>query len=265
MSRRQCIRKDCPKVAVGRGLCANHLKQWTLRQRAYGRFDNDRRPVDAPQQRLRELRDAGIGLRQIQALTGLERVTLYKLMDPGRHWCSSRTHDLILAIPAAAPHQLANPNAFIDSTGTIRRLRALARIGYGGTQVTQLLGIADRTALGTLYTGKAKKITAGKALAISELFDTLEMTEGPSRIARDRAIKKGWPLPLQWDEDTIDDPAAKPIEGSNYSPFKERLEELHDMGIRDVNEIAERLDQKPESVKRQLERIKAASNKDSAA
>ncbi|OHU55975.1 hypothetical protein BKG83_17525 [Mycobacteroides chelonae] len=265
MSANECRRDGCISPAHARGLCANHHKQWVHRLRAYGRFASERCPIEAPIERVRQLRAVGVGLRQLQELTGLPRVTFAKLEKPGRQWVSRRTYELIMGIPAAPAYVLASPEAFIDSTGTTRRLRALARVGYGGPQITEMLGIDDRGRFCDLYSGRAKHIKAGRAMEVAVLFKRLELTEGPSRIARDRAIKKGWPLPLQWDEDTIDDPAAKPIEGSNYSPFKERLEELHDMGIRDVNEIAERLDQKPESVKRQLERIKAASNKDSAA
>lgn len=262
--RAQC--RLCERPVVGHGLCDTHRKRHVYRLRAYGRFDNGRHPVDEARERLTQLQTAGIGTRQIRQLTGLSRSTIMRLGAAERRWIDRRTHELIMgiAVPASAA-ELASASALVDSTGSIRRLRALARIGYGGPQITESLGLADSTALSSLYSGKAKYVTARRALAIADLFNKLEMTEGPSRVARQRATVKGWPLPLQWDEDTIDDPAAPPIYGSNFSTAKERLEELQDMGVRDIREIANRLDVKPESVERQLQRIKAATKEEGAA
>lgn len=261
-----CGREGCSLPAQARGLCSNHYQQWALRMRAYGRFASQRCPIAEPRERVRRLRAAGVGLRQLEELTGLPKLTFSKLEKPGRLWVTRRTYELIMGLPVAAPiHELASPEAFIDSTGTIRRLRALARIGYGGPQVAQMLGIADRCRLGDLYAGKAAHVKAGRALAIADLFAKLEMTQGPSRIARERAAKKGWPLPLQWDEDAIDDPAAQPIYGSNFSTATERLEELQEMGITGIYQLAQRLDVKPESVERQLQRMKAATTEEGAA
>lgn len=262
--RAQC--RLCKRPVVGHGLCDTHRKRHVYRLRAYGRFDNGRHSVDEARERLAQLQAAGIGTRQIRSLTGLSRSTIMRLAAAERRWIDRRTHELImgLAVPASAV-DLASASALVDSTGSVRRLRALARIGYGGPQITASLGLSDPTALSGLYSGRAKNVTAQRAQAIADLFNKLQMTEGSSRVARQRATQKGWPLPLQWDEDTIDDPAVQPIYGSNFSTATERLEELQDMGVTDTYQLAQRLDVKPESVERQLQRIKAATRKEGAA
>jgi hypothetical protein len=65
------------------------------------------------------------------------------------------------------------------------------------------------------------------------------------------ARAKGYFPPLCWDD--IDDPDEKPQRGK-HEPVSatERIEELRELGVTDVNRIAERLRIQPRSVERQL-------------
>lgn len=58
---------------------------------------------------------------------------------------------------------------------------------------------------------KSQKVTAWRAADIAKVYDELSMTLGPSNITRLRAEAKGWPPPLAWDDDRIDDPAYNPM------------------------------------------------------
>jgi hypothetical protein len=64
----------------------------------------------------------------------------------------------------------------------------------------------------------------------------------------------GWVPPLAWDDDTIDNPQAKPDLGEKRTiRWDERYLELREIGLTDV-EILHRWGIQPQSLLRQLER-----------
>lgn len=96
-----------------------------------------------------------------------------------------------------------------DGTGTRRRLRALQAIGWPLQSIAEQLGYTDQGAL-TPILYRQKQIEIGTAQRIATLYDRLSMTPGPSRRVTAIARRRGWPPPLAWDGDTIDDPYAQP-------------------------------------------------------
>jgi hypothetical protein len=97
----------------------------------------------------------------------------------------------------------------IDATGTIRRLRALARIGYAFTYIGGRRGI-DASSVREFARGEHPRIQAATARAYALLYDELCTTDGPSKRAASEARRKGWHGPEAWTDDTIYDPAAQP-------------------------------------------------------
>ena len=95
----------------------------------------------------------------------------------------------------------------VDSTGTRRRIRALAAMGWPLAELGRIVGVSYHTVWS--WTDSAR-VRADTAETVRQLYDKLAMTPGPSRRARTIAKNKGWLPPLCWDDDTIDDPAAKP-------------------------------------------------------
>ena len=111
----------------------------------------------------------------------------------------------------AARHKdaiLGKPRA-VDATGTTRRVRALMALGWPQTEVAKVAGIGSRH-LSYIARGCSKWCQRRTADAIRRAYDQLSMTPGPSPHIRGRALKAGWLPPLAWDEDAIDDPAARP-------------------------------------------------------
>jgi len=141
----------------------------------------------------------------------------------------------------------------VDATGTIRRLRALAAMGWPMKQLAAMSGVSMPTVSclmnhrrGTVYSR-----TAGK---VADLYDELSMREGNSQRSRLRARRHGWAPPLAWDDETIDDPNAQPDVGEQVSvKFGEKFTELRDLGYSDLV-IAQRFGIKPASLLRQLNR-----------
>ena len=98
----------------------------------------------------------------------------------------------------------------IDATGTRRRIQALMRLGWTGQQIAERAGIPrGQSSIDTLVR-RTKRVTVERAAAIAAVYDDLSMTLGESVVTRARAERNGWPPPLAWDDESIDDPDATP-------------------------------------------------------
>jgi hypothetical protein len=104
---------------------------------------------------------------------------------------------------------------YIDATGTQRRIRALQRMGWRFIDIDRALGRNPKAQNATIVhnIGTQARVHIDTADAIATIYDRLSMTPGPSELLRKRAAAKGWPAPLSWDDDTIDDPNAEPNTG----------------------------------------------------
>lgn len=95
--------------------------------------------------------------------------------------------------------------------GVRRRLEALMALGWSLPTLAAKLGYSY-AALEKLRTREGKVLRT-IAQPIFDLYDELCMTvpEGPYALrSRRQAARKGWAPPLAWDDDDIDDPAARP-------------------------------------------------------
>jgi hypothetical protein len=101
----------------------------------------------------------------------------------------------------------------VEATGTVRRLRGLAALGWPQAELAARLGMTP-SSLGQLgiRRGRVSRTTAAKVTA---LYDELSMIPGHSKRAADRAARHGWPPPLAWLEGTIDDPRARPASAAD--------------------------------------------------
>lgn len=116
---------------------------------------------------------------------------------------SPRTQAKIMAIrPAATGGQ------YIDSTGTVRRVRALIALGH---TLIDIAGASD------VAVARVQPLAAGYpslrrtvAERIKNAYRALSETPGTNTRARNRALANGWAPPAAWDDDTIDDPQAAP-------------------------------------------------------
>lgn len=107
---------------------------------------------------------------------------------------------------------LAGGPMLTDPTGTIRRLQALAALGYTFPQISRALGHEDTWA--NQLTRRNRPLHRRNAQKVARLFDAWSMEPAPKTryAARTRryAKVKGWAPPLAWDDNTIDDPNAVP-------------------------------------------------------
>jgi hypothetical protein len=98
----------------------------------------------------------------------------------------------------------------VDATGTRRRLQALATAGWSAQVIADLLGVGPKTHICRIRAGARARVLRSTAQRVQALYDELWDRPGPSLYARNYAAKRAWALPLAWDDDTIDDPAAAP-------------------------------------------------------
>ena len=250
--------KGCGRKATRRSMCNSCYQTYRNKQLAYGRWTTiavDAAPVRA---HIAALKSAGVGDRRIVELSGVSRSALQMLRRgrPGRNqppratvWRS--TANKILAIPLDADHR--GYGVRIDSTGSLRRLRALQAIGWTQTEIAHRIGWTLQN-LNRYFISNPEMINRGTAVTIAKVFNELQLIPGPSERSRRHAKAKGWPPPLAWDEDTIDDPAATADVGRHETvTFEDRYTELRDLGYHDL-QIVSKLGIKPESLLRQLDR-----------
>jgi hypothetical protein len=134
-------------------------------------------------------------------------------------------------------------------------VQALVAAGYSQAILAERLGVQRSN----FRLATCDQVTAGTARAVRELYDELwdappDESNHRAKIsasrARNYARDRDWALPLAWDDDAIDDPAAKPAEGWRRSErtsvrsadLVEDAEFVREAGdYRTPNEIAMRL------------------------
>lgn len=99
--------------------------------------------------------------------------------------------------------------------GVVRRIQALARLGWSAPQISAECGV-PYTTIARLRDQEDRRWVGKDELrdAIAAAYDALSMKVPPYtrwtvRVAN-VAAAAGWPPPLAWDEDAIDDPTAEP-------------------------------------------------------
>lgn len=96
----------------------------------------------------------------------------------------------------------------VPNTGFVRRVHALQANGWSLRHIATELGIPKAAVWRKMMTRPG--ITLRTDQKMRETFDRLSLVPGPSSSARIRALSKGYAPPLAWDDETIDDPNAKP-------------------------------------------------------
>jgi hypothetical protein len=112
----------------------------------------------------------------------------------------------------------AAPAWHVDATGARRRLRALVRAGWPVRRLAALCGLSLSTAY-DLALGRRDAVEPATAAAVAAAYDRLWTGPPPGATAQDAAginrarryaAARGWPPPLAWDDDEIDNPKAHP-------------------------------------------------------
>jgi hypothetical protein len=143
-----------------------------------------------------------------------------------------------------------NKPRLTDATGTRRRLQALCALGWTTDIIGQHLHVDGKAVRSFMQT---KTVTTTTASRVCAVYDQLSMTPGPSSITRKRSAAKAWVVPLAWDDESIDDPRARPDRTARGGRNRrgaadvDDARQLLDYGL-PVNEVAAKFKIKPESL-----------------
>lgn len=198
------------KPHYGLGMCKRHY----FRERASAVRSGEWHPeetIDAKvlREHIQTLRKAGASIRAISRESGLSYRHLQFIMD-GEYDTAKRTtaRKLLRLQPGTI-----ESGRTVPAIGITRRLQALNAMGYEHTDIAARVG-CDRSRISMLCTGRNKNVSRALRDQILAVYTQLEMKPGPSDIARRNAARKGYAVPLLWNEESIDDPSARP---SKYS------------------------------------------------
>lgn len=271
---RACERCSRPYFPLRRGYC----HRCDMTRRATFGYQCSYVDADPVRAHITVLRAAGMGLRHIARVAGLNRKLVQNIVygraERGSPPCkrvSAATSAAILAVPIPQRDRDAVADGdLVDAVGTVRRLQALVAWGYPRSHLGAQLGWTGGP---TSYSGNISKlmrstqVRASTAARVDAMFRELQMVPGWSSRARSEGAAKGWPLPMDWDEDLIDDRCAStdvsiewtPIQldvHDHYCSFADRYVEFADSPALTFSddEIARRMGIKFESLQRRKAR-----------
>lgn len=237
------------------------------RLQAYGRYDSGRVDAQPVRVHLRMLMHYGIGLKRIAAIAGVSNATLGKILygDRTRNIVPrERTEKHVANAVLAVKPSLENlgRTVSIDGAGTRRRLQALVSIGWSQSRLGKLIGMTPGNFGRTITADRVHADTARKVRSIYEqLWDQPQTGEdwhsrAAATRARRTAAERGWPPPMAWDDETIDDPTVQPAAGENQhgsARLVEDVEFLCNSGA-GQEELAARLGKSWATIERALHR-----------
>lgn len=179
--------------------------------------DRDRglhRYVEATDTRatLRRFLEAKVPVRAIARAGGLSDTAIGTIIDGRRTHVQRATAAKVAALTLVDVYELAAGT--VPAVGAVRRVQALMALGWRKPDL-QSAGIPAAQ----LVTRSRPRVTATTWHQVREVYDQLSMTPGPSPTARARATRRGYAPPLAWDENSIDDPRARPQLGRAREPI----------------------------------------------
>lgn len=176
------------------------------------------------------------------------------------------TEQAILAVTPEAILDRHIADGLVPNVGGRRRLQALLAMGWRHQDLAPMLGMNTSN----IIHQPGDWFTKRKHDAIKELYDRLWNKRGPATaLSINRIAKAGYAPPLAWDDETIDDPNAKPnlgarIYGRGRGPVGVSVIHQSDATVEDVEflldqglnweSLAERLEANPETIERVLHR-----------
>lgn len=204
---------------------------WRTREKLFGRWDQRWADAGPVRERLLELADQRVNYKQVCHVTGLNPSTIGAIIY-GRHdrrgggppaRVKREIADTIMGL-VIDPLQFTDGHV-IDSVGFRRRAQALVAVGYSLSRIADELGI-ERSNFGLMI--ERPGITVRHMRAMIELYDRWwdtdplagladPATKRGVTMARRMAAKQGWPRPMDWPDDAIDDPNYRPdVDGEEF-------------------------------------------------
>jgi len=144
----------------------------------------------------------GMGYKRVAEVAGVHRSTVGRIIwgTGGRPAPPTTRQDIAAKLLAVDADLAAGTN--VPAVGTVRRLQALAALGWSLTGSAAALGMTPQNMASLLRRPTVRRSTAD---AVAQLYELRSGTPGPSVRAREFAIRRGWPPPLAWNDIDTDD------------------------------------------------------------
>lgn len=183
-----------------------YRKAWAVqyqRDRARGQT----RYVDAEptRSRLAELTAAHVPVRALGRACGLSDTGVKAILAGTRTQVQQETATRVARICLRDIYS-DQATGHVPKIGAVRRVHALMAMGWSHHQL-EAAGVPNTA---RLLSGLGHLVTVERWREVCEVYDRLSMTPGPSPETRGWARARGYAPPLAWDEDSIDDPTARP-------------------------------------------------------
>ncbi|MGU3358201.1 hypothetical protein ACLBWJ_13180 [Microbacterium sp. M4A5_1d] len=232
------------------------------RLKLYGRWDNGRTPLGAVRVHIMILQRFGYSHAQIARAAGIEARTVWRCMNDRSTWMRGRIAAAILSVAPTIDD--LDPGTLIPATGAVRRVQALACLGWTGAAIATAAGLPRSTV--RTFQREGRQITVAVHRAIDAAYERMWNQPAPAgttiqRRDRTASIKRAaagaWTPPLGWDDiDTDPEPQqgedagvdeiaiALAVDGQPVRLTREErhiaLRELHRLGLFDP-ELSARL------------------------
>lgn len=186
------------------------------REKAAGTYCR-RQPPGPLATELRELMESrSLSLRAVSRATGVPWQALSRILsdDPPAYVRAST----VAAVRAFRDADLA-PTVLVPAVGTVRRLRALTALGWPANVLAEALDMSVAGVL-LILDGPAS-VQHRTSEKVDQLYAQLSMRppkprdryqRSVSTRTRNRALVRGWVPPLAWDDESIDDATAEPLD-----------------------------------------------------
>lgn len=156
--------------------------------------------------------------QDVSTTTGCGRETLHHIY---RQRCTKIRPGTESRILAVEPWQTKPLTFAVDSTGTVRRLRALAAIGHTSSAIAAASGCSPK-ALPTITKQRRHRVRVAMAIKIKAAYEELSISPASPTPASERtrtiASQHGWQPPHAWQGLDIDDPDITPHTAPDAAP-----------------------------------------------
>jgi hypothetical protein len=220
---------------------AKRSKLWRLNRLRGVEHTVDAQPL---RDHVAELMAAGMSFKAIALASGWSsRNALADAMTRKR--VMHKTMNRVLAVRIDSDNRR---DAYVDATGSARRIQALAVNGWPSRNLAKQLGYKDPATIQNIASGKTPTIRLRTKDAIRDLYERLWDQPGPSVRAANLAKAKGWMPALAWDDDLIDRPDHQPedvrrrkVNGGGSGITLEDIQEARQQGYETAQQVAWRL------------------------
>ena len=247
----------------GHGMCIQHYKRSLLNRPDWV---SGWVPAAEAQRHIELLHSQGMTYVQIARVAGLGDESM-RMVRKRKRILAMTARAILSVSPTVVIHSgIIDNRTRIPAVGTARRIQAMVAMGYGMADLGAQVDLS-RAAISKIAHGHQRLVQVDTARKIDKLFRHLALTPAPNGSSKLRALdiarKFGWvALPLDWDEDMIDDPEAQPcVTSVNKDAWHEDYLELKELGKSDEH-IAERLGITYEALRVRLRRHNATASSD---